>query len=299
MIPRTPNTFVIGAGPVAVALAGGLRVAGVPVLGLWARRPDAARAAGAATGVAAFSAAPPDLLLEAEVVLLAVRDAAISEVASTLVGTGLVGRGHVLVHCSGALSAAAAFEPVAGRVRGVAIMHPLRSISDGRAAMRDLAGTVFGIEGDEAGRKAVRDLVEVLGGRPLELAGDSLAAYHAAAATASNYLVALVDAAAAMLSRAGIAQGDAVAALLPLMRGTLDNIERDGLEAALTGPIRRGDSGTVARHLEALSGSESVLDAYRVLGRLTLEVARRAGETDEEKLAAIARLLGAADSEAA
>ena len=63
MSARSPNTFIIGAGPVATALAGALRLAGVPVLGLWARRPDAARQAGAAAGVAAFSSAPPDIMM--------------------------------------------------------------------------------------------------------------------------------------------------------------------------------------------------------------------------------------------
>lgn len=300
MIPRTPSTFVVGAGPVATALAGGLRIAGVPVLGLWARRPDAARAAGATSGVAAYSSAPPDLLLESSVVIVAVADRSIAEVARMLVGTGLVGRSHVLVHCSGVLSASEAFADIADRVGGVAIMHPLRAIPDGHAAMRDLAGTVFGIEGDEAGRRTVRDLVVALGGRPLELAGDKLAAYHAAAATASNYLVALVDAAAAMLGRAGIETGDAVGALLPLMRGTLDNIAGAGVEAALTGPIRRGDAETVSRHLEALAGAPSaVIEVYRALGKLTVELARSTGGVDAERLEAIAALLRAHGSEAA
>jgi len=300
MIARTPSTFVVGAGPVATALAGGLRAVGVPVLGLWARRSEASRAAGATAGVAAFSSAPPDLLLESTVVIVAVADRAIAEVAKMLVGTGLVGRSHVLVHCSGVLSAAEAFAGVRDRVGGVAIMHPLRAIPDGRAAMGDLAGTVFGIEGDESGRRVVRDLVIALGGRPLELAGDKLAAYHAAAATASNYLVALVDAAAAMLGRAGIEGADAVAALLPLMRGTLDNIATTGVKAALTGPIRRGDAETVARHLDALAGAApEVLETYRVLGQLTVALTRAAGVIDADRLAAIEALLARTGSEAA
>jgi predicted short-subunit dehydrogenase-like oxidoreductase (DUF2520 family) len=292
MIPRTPSTFVIGAGPVATALAGGLRRAGVPVLGLWARRPEQARAAGAASGVAAYSSAPPDLLLEAAVVIVAVADRAIAEVARMLVGTGLVGRSHVLVHCSGAVSAGAAFAGVSDRIGGAAIMHPLRAIPDGRAAMGDLAGTVFGVEGDASGLQVVRDLVIALGGRPLELAGDKLAAYHAAAATASNYLVALVDAAAQMLECAGIEGEDAVGALLPLMRGTLENIAGVGVSSALTGPIRRGDAETVARHLDALAGAPPrVVDTYRVLGRLTVELARSRGEVAAEQLDEIEALL--------
>lgn len=291
---------MIGAGPVATALAGGLRLAGVPVLGLWARRPEASRAAGAASGVAAYSSAPPDLLLESAVVILAVADRAISDVARMLVGTGLVGRSHVLVHCSGVLSAEEAFAPVEGRIGGCAIMHPLRAIPDGRAAMHDLGGTVFGIEGDAAGRHVVRDLVVAVGGRPLELSGDKLAAYHAAAATASNYLVALVDAAAAMLGRAGIDEADAVGALLPLMRGTLDNIATSGVAGALTGPIRRGDTETVARHLDALVGAApEVIETYKVLGRLTVALTRINGQVDAGRLDEIEALLREAGSEAA
>src|SRR5690606_34676972 len=122
-------------------------------------------------GVAGFSAGPPDLLLEADVVVLAVRDAAIAEVARTLVGSGLVNRHHVLVHCSGALSAEEALGAVAREVGGIGTLHPLRSIPDGRAAMRDLAGTLFGVEGDEAGHRMAVRLARAVGGRTLELTG--------------------------------------------------------------------------------------------------------------------------------
>src|SRR3954471_19248148 len=149
MTARNPTTFLIGAGPVATALAGALRLGGVPVLGLWARRPAPARAAGSAAGVAAFSSAPPDVLLEAEVVILAVRDQVIGEVAEMLVGTGLVNKRHVLLHCAGAESAKEALGGVVARVGGIGTLHPLSAISDARAAMRALKGTVFGVEGDE------------------------------------------------------------------------------------------------------------------------------------------------------
>lgn len=297
MISRTPNTFVVGAGRLATALAGGLRHAGVPVLGLWGRRPDRAREAGAKSGVAAFSSAPPDLLLEANVVLLAVSDESIGSVAKMLVGTGLISRKHVLVHSSGALSAREAFADVVDSVGGIATMHPLRSIADGASAIREWQGCVFGVEGDGAGAKAATDLVGALGGQVLELKGDAMAAYHAAAATASNYLVALLDGALSILASSGFGDSDeardkAKAALVALMRGTLDNLEAKSPADALTGPIRRGDSATIARHLEVLEAAPAeVAEAYRVMGRLTVELAKRAvaGETSEstDTLAAI------------
>src|SRR4051812_4126780 len=104
MTTKNPTTFVVGAGPVATALAGALRLGGVPVLGLWARRAAQARQAGSSAGVAAFSSAPPDLLLESEVIILAVRDQMIGDVAQMLLGTGLIGKRHVLLHCADAAS---------------------------------------------------------------------------------------------------------------------------------------------------------------------------------------------------
>lgn len=294
MTKRSANTFVVGAGPVATALAGGLRLAGVPVLGLWGRRPAAARAAAATAGVAAFSPAPPDLLLEAEVLVLAVRDDAVAEVAGRLVGTGLVGERHVLLHCSGSHAAAEVFKAsgLAGKVGGVGTLHPLRAIADPRAAMRTWKGTVFGVEGDERGRAAATRIAQSLGGTALAIDGAAMAKYHAAAAIASNYVVAVLDAAVGLLRDAGIEEQAALSALVPLAAGAIGNVGNHGLAAGLTGPIRRGDAGTVARHLEALTTDPALTELYKVLGRRVLGLARTAGAAAPESLAEIQALLG-------
>ncbi|MBT8492316.1 MAG: DUF2520 domain-containing protein [Deltaproteobacteria bacterium] len=286
-----PRTFVIGAGPVAVALAGGLRLGGVPVMGLWARRGERARAAAATAGVAAYSSAPPDLLLESHAVILAVRDDAIAEVAETLVRTGLITRNHVMLHCSGSMSAAQAFGNVLEQVGGVAVIHPLRAIADGGAAMRTMAGTRFGVEGDSAGLSTVRALVGALDGKVLALSEGQIAAYHAAAAVVSNYLVALVDVAVELLGKADVDSEHAIDALLPLLRGTVDNLAERGLPQALTGPIRRGDSKTVERHLDAIGEGGDLAELYQVLGRRTLALARELGDAPEAELERISKLL--------
>ena len=290
MIARSPSTFVVGAGAVATTLAGALRKGGVPVLGLWARKPAAARAAGAAAGVAAYSAAPPDLILEAEVLLIAVRDPAIEEVAKMLVGTGLVTGRHIFLHCSGARAADVVFASVAAKVGGVGTLHPLRAIRDPQAAMGAMRGTVFGVQGDEVGKRAAGDLCRAIGGEVLELDGEAMARYHAAAAMSSNFVVALLDMAATELERAGVPRRDGRAALLALARGSLDNIAREGLPEALTGPIRRGDVQTVRRHLEAVSDIQ-VAEVYRVLGRHAVSMARQLGAAGGEELAEVAEAL--------
>jgi predicted short-subunit dehydrogenase-like oxidoreductase (DUF2520 family) len=272
---RNPTTFIVGAGPVATALAGALRLGGVPVLGLWARRAAPARAAGSTAGVAAFSSAPPDILLETEVVILAVRDQVITEVAQTLLGTGLINTRHVLLHCAGAASAKELLGPVSGKVAGIGTLHPLAAIADGKISMRALKGTVFGIEGDDAGRAMAAKLVGAIGGVVLGLDSSQMAAYHAAAALASNYLVAAVDAAAAVLATAGVAPDKAAQALIPLAEGALRNIAAHGTTGGLTGPVRRGDLATVSRHLDAIRDRPDLVEIYRVLARRAVEIAAR------------------------
>ena len=282
MTKPSATTFVVGAGPVATALAGGLRLGGVPVLGLWARRAQPARAAGSIAGVAAFSSAPPDILLEAEVVILAVRDAHIAEVATMLVGTGLLGKRHVLLHCAGAASSREVLGHVADKVAGIGTLHPLSAISDGKLGMRALKGSVFGVEGDEVARHVAGKLVAALGGVVLALDSAQMASYHAAAAMASNYVVALVDAAAAVLAQAGVSQADAARALVPLARGALDNVAAQGTVLGLTGPVRRGDAATVQRHLDALRAQPELAEIYRALARRAVDLAARVdgGSTD-------------------
>ena len=295
MTARNPTTFIVGAGPVATALAGALRLGGVPVLGLWARRAAPARLAGSVAGVAAFSSAPPDLLLETEVVILAVRDQVITEVAQMLLGTGLINTRHVLLHCAGAASARELLGPVAERVAGIGTLHPLSAIADGKISMRALKGTVFGVEGDEAGRVTAGKLVSAISGIVLPLDGTQMASYHAAAALASNYLVAAIDAAAAVLAGAGVAPDKAAQALIPLAEGALRNIAAHGTTGGLTGPVRRGDLATVSRHLEAIRDRPELAEIYRVLARRAVEIASRIDgrdAPDRAALEAIRALLG-------
>jgi predicted short-subunit dehydrogenase-like oxidoreductase (DUF2520 family) len=294
MAAPNPTTFVVGAGPVATALAGALRLGGVPVLGLWARKPPTARTAGSTAGVAAFSSAPPDILLEARVVLLAVRDAAVPEVAQMLVGTGLVNKRHVLLHCAGAASAQELLGAVADKVGGIGTLHPLQAIADGRLAMRTLKGAVFGIEGDEAGRATAGALVGALGGIVLALDSSQMASYHCAAALASNYIVSAIDAAAQVLAGAGVSPTQAAQALVPLAEGALRNVAAKGTTEGLTGPVRRGDAQTIQRHLEALASKPDVAQLYRALARRAVEIAARIDgpeAPDREGLKAIRQIL--------
>jgi predicted short-subunit dehydrogenase-like oxidoreductase (DUF2520 family) len=234
------------------------------------------------------SSAPPDPVLddhrvrfrdtaavpsdEPTAILITVPDTAIEEVARDLSQRGLSCRIPVL-HTSGALAG----EPLealrrAGHPTGS--LHPLASVTDATAGER-LVGAWFGVEGDPGARELADRLVSALDGFRLDVDPDQKPVYHAAAVFASNYVVTLLSIAERLLVSSGVQAETAREATAALAAGAVANCRERGAAAALTGPIARGDIGTVRLHLERLSGPERAL--YSVLAAQTLELARRAG----------------------
>lgn len=184
-------------------------------------------------------------------------------------------RGVALIHVSGALG----LEPMeALKVKwAVGSFHPLQSFPRPRPP-EAFRGSLIAIDATtpalltQLGRLA-RDL----GARPRRVTDDERALYHAAAAFASNYLVVLMSEAAKILGDAGWNEKESVAALLPLMEGVMQNVSKTPIHKALIGPIRRGDVGTVRRHLRALAPRPRTEALYRMLGAVALEIAEESG----------------------
>jgi predicted short-subunit dehydrogenase-like oxidoreductase (DUF2520 family) len=187
----------------------------------------------------------------ADLVLLCVPDRAIAPVASS------VERGPWIAHVSGATPLAA----LAPHTRRFG-MHPLQTFTRARGAEQlDGAWAAITAEDDQA-RLRARSLAELLGLHPFEMADEARVLYHAGAAIASNYLVALYRAAARLFAAAGAPPE----ALIPLMRRTIDN----GFE--LTGPLARGDQTTVDAHLAVIRSEAPDLESmYRVLADVTAQ----------------------------
>ena len=225
---------------------------------------------------------PPE---DATVVVLAVPDGALPEVAEALAATRAP-PGAAALHLSGALTAAV-LEPLHGAGYAVGTLHPLQTVADPETGVARLRGCAYAIGGEPAALAAARRLVAGLADQVLVVPPLARPAYHAAAVIASNYLVALLHLAARQLQPLGLGEPAGVRALLPLVRGTLDNVERLGLPAALTGPIARGDADTVRLHLARLSPEDRIL--YCALGREALRVAARAGLAKDraEQIAAL------------
>jgi predicted short-subunit dehydrogenase-like oxidoreductase (DUF2520 family) len=259
----------IGAGAAATALADGLKGTPYRIRGIASRRVSASRLA-ASAGVRRVT--PDRLAGSSDLVLVAVPDDAIESVAQTVAWQP----DTLVAHISGSRSLDALD---AARARGARVgsIHPMQAF----AVTQSLAGVTFGIEGDDSVWDDLARLARELGGRPLRLTEAQKAVYHLAGTLTSNFTVALTWAAAALWQRAGLVEtkAEALDALLPLLRGTVENLAEAGLPVALTGPVSRGDGGTVARHLDALErwGDGSVENAYRALTEIALEVASARG----------------------
>jgi predicted short-subunit dehydrogenase-like oxidoreductase (DUF2520 family) len=223
---------------------------------------------------------------------LAVPDREIESVAAQVVAGGALRRDAVVAHLAGGLPSSVldAVHPV-GAWRGA--VHPLQTFADVDTAVRLLPETYFFLEGDARAVVALNTLVESVGGKPVPLSSDRKALYHAGAVAASNFVVTLIDYAVKLLVEAGVPPAQALPALLPLIRGTVRNLETVGLPGALTGPVARGDVGTVEKHLEALAAmAGEPARLYRALARRTVEVAVAKGTlpaAQAERLRALLR----------
>ena len=233
------------------------------------------------SGTRAMSSA--ELVAAVDVVLLTVPDAEIARVAASLAWR----RGQHVVHCSGALGLEALGS---ARAAGAACgcLHPLQTFPERFGDPARLSGITFGIEADTGALHAVlQGWCDAFGARALPLQGVERARYHACAVFASNFLVALHAAATQTWAGAGLAPELARAALAPLTLAAADSVARLPLHQALTGPIARGDTSTVASHLDALSGAPDLHALYAQLSKQLLALPLALPEATRDELQAL------------
>jgi predicted short-subunit dehydrogenase-like oxidoreductase (DUF2520 family) len=178
------------------------------------------------------------------------------------------------------------------------VFHPLQSFASVEQARRLLSGSAFRIEASsDRLRHTLEDMARELGGRPFALGADPTL-YHVSAVLASNYLVTLLDLASGLWPEFGVGREEGLKALLPLVRGTIENIERLGIPAALTGPIARGDEGTIAHHLDTLGRvAPHIVPVYKGLAVHAVQVALAKGSIDRAKAQRLEAVLAAAGTE--
>jgi predicted short-subunit dehydrogenase-like oxidoreductase (DUF2520 family) len=290
-----PSVFIMGAGVVGTALAVRLARAGVLVIGLHGRQVELPEAARTSSGLVGSTGEIPERLSGSDAVIIAVRDDRIPEVAARLVAEGRLRPGQILLHTSGANPARSILAPALPHVRAVGTLHPLVSFADVRVAVEGLHEVAFGIEGDAPARALAERVVRALGARAVILEAQNLALYHAGAVMASNYVVALADAARALLVKAGVPADQALPVLIPLLASVVQNLAQVGLPGALTGPVERGDVTVVEGHLGALAArAPELVELYRLLGRDVLRLARDKARLDPASAARLEALFSGA-----
>ena len=273
---------IIGAGVLGTSMGILMRRAGYDIVAVCSPNRRSAQVASSLIGAGEVVGDNAMAALGADLILLAVPDRAIASVAIEVSAGGAMRRGAVVAHCAGGLpSAVMSGVRAAGGHRGA--IHPLQSFADVDTAVQMLPETFFFLEGDDEAVDVLRSVVIALDGRPVHIDGKSKALYHAGAAAASNFLVTLVNYAVTLLFRAGVPRDAGLAALLPLIKGTVANLEAVGLPDALTGPIARGDLGTVKRHLRALESMPGdFARLYRLMARKTIDLGVKKGSLAEE-----------------
>ncbi|MDN5351506.1 MAG: hypothetical protein PWQ12_424 [Clostridiales bacterium] len=268
----------VGAGAVGRALGIHFKE---EVVGYYSRTPEHAREAAERIG-ATFYADFSDLIRDASLIMLTVNDDAIEAVAREIADRDLPLEGKVFAHTSGVHSSES-LNALKAKGAKTMSLHPLHAFADPE---RPIGAIVFGIEGDIT--EAIKSWLVRYGFDPVEMATDQKIRYHLAAAVASNYLDATVDFAVRQLEIVGFSNEVARKALWPLILGTVENIEHLGTVKALTGPIARGDAGTIEKHLSQLSGEDR--EFYCVMGKWALKMASEKG-LDDEKYVTLSNIL--------
>ncbi len=285
----TISVFVIGAGAVGGSLAVSLAGKGCPVAGICDLDGERARTIAEAAGNVPHFEELPGEVARASLVLVAVPDGRITDVAKKAALQELCDASQIWLHVSGALSTEA-LSPLDDQVRAVGTFHPALVFAPGRITEIQ-PGARFAADGDDVALDAARELAKCLDGAVVEVPGRLRPLYHASTVLASNCLVALLSEARGALVRAGLEE-QAVESLLTSLASSATNRARDiGVDASLSGPIRRGDVRTVASHLEALESESGVGKTYRLLSRAVARLAERTGEVDPLTLEKIVKLL--------
>lgn len=288
---HTLSVGVIGAGRVGAVLAAGLKAAGHPVVAA-AGESDASRrrAADLLPGVPLRK--PSAVARRADLLLLTVPDDMLPNVVRVLADSGALRPGQVVAHTSGR-HGLAVLAPAAAVGARVIALHPAMTFTGTAVDLERLRGCVFGLTAGPEERELAESLVADLGGRPTWVPEEMRTLYHAGLAHGANHLVTLVSEAMSLLAAAGV--DDPSGTLRPLLDAALDNALAHG-DAALTGPIVRGDVKTVAAHLADISvNAPDSLSSYVAMAWATLDRSVTDGRLLPIQALKIADVLGAYD----
>ena len=283
---------LIGPGRVGCAVSKRLHLAGYPLTAIISRNRQ--RGEEACSYIGCGQVLVSDQLAKAasaQIILLAVPDDHIQNLASQLQDSCQLSEQTTLVHFSGLHSAEIMHRDTSPAMR--LSLHPLLPFADRQQAFENLQLCPCAIETNSFQTLVLaKELVTAIGGYSFTLDRKVKPIYHAAASIASNYLVTLLAAARDLLVNCGIESEDAIPMLLPLVQTSLDNVKVLGPEQGLSGPIVRGDIGTISEHIKALeNGAPELLNLYLLMGKLTATMSQDSGRLAPEKFTEIKNIM--------
>lgn len=281
---------IIGAGRVGAAMASLLSSQGYAVMRV-VDPSEFARDRAAGLSGAEPAADPVEAAAGADIILITTPDDAVEETCERIAESGIELTGKKFIHMSGALSTGVLG---AARRRGADILsiHPLQTFADLAGALEALPGSTFGVTCEAELEGWARDFVSRLDGRAQFIEDSDKVLYHAAAVIASNFLAMVEYGAQSITRELGFSDDGFAEAFMPLARATLHNVGRLGPAGALTGPLARGDTGTITEHLRALERFDAALAVmYRAVCLWGLELVAERGDIDTETIERMRGLL--------
>ena len=263
----------IGAGRVGKAMGQYFFKKGLLIQGYMSKTQDSAKKAACLTKSKLYTDMAT-LAVESDVIAIAVPDDSIKEIANSLCSADVEWKGKTVLHFSG-VQASNILDKLYLKGASICSLHPMFTFCDYQKNedTDTFENIFFTAEGKGEGKNSLIEIIKSWGNRVIDIETDNKVLYHCAGCVGSNYLVTLIDVAIQMLKEAGFEEEQAMDCIEPLIRKTVDNIFAQGTKKALTGPISRGDVGTVEKHIEKLKEfNNNWINIYKIMGLQTLEM---------------------------
>jgi len=279
---KKSRVVIIGAGVVGTAVGALLHQESYEIAAVASRSMGSAERAVQYIGAGAATTDVVKAARQGDLIFITTPDGAIASVCEKIAKKKGFPPESTVIHCCGAISAEI-LSPARACGARILSIHPLQTLADTDQAVANLPGSFFALDGGPDAIKTGKEIIRDLGGTVMVIPSEGKMLYHAAAVVACNYFVALVFQALRMLEAVGIPRTSGLPALMPLIKGTVGNLEKVGIPKALTGPIARGDLKTIEGHLAAFD--RLMPEAKRIyceMGRAAADAAEAKGSINEE-----------------